>query len=101
MRLLAMAFATLVFSAGALAMPLLFPAPDGGHLVLVGSIQHLVRSDDPLSIERGGLIEVSNGCGYDTAVLAVKKQLIGQYELDVLAAHLELSEFCDSFLQPE
>lgn len=101
MRRLAMTFAILAFSAGALASPKLFPPPNGGHLVLVGSMQHLVRSDDPLSIERGEIIQVGNGCGYDTAVVEVSEQLIGHYKLNVLAAHLQIGEFCDSLLQPE
>ena len=101
MRRLAMTFAVLAFSAGSLASPAPFPPPDGGHLLLVGSVQHLVRSDNPLSIESGELIEVSNSCGYETAVVSVSKQLIGNYKLNVLAAHLQLDEFCDSLLQPE
>jgi len=102
MRRLGIALIFIALSGSALASrPVLFPLPNGGHLVVVASMRHLVRSDDPLSIEKGDLIEVSNGCGYDTAIVEVEKKLIGKYKFDILAAHLEVNEFCDSLLQPE
>jgi len=70
-------------------------------MLIVGRLEALARSDDPLAVADSNHIAISNGCGYDTAIVRIEEQLGPAYEHSEVAAHLELGEFCTSFLQQQ
>jgi hypothetical protein len=70
-------------------------------MLIIGRLEALARSDDPLVVAEGNRVVISNGCGYDTAIVRIEEQLGPDYELSEVAAHLELGEFCTSFLQQQ
>ncbi len=77
-----------------------FGSPEA--MIVVGRLEALARSDAPLSVTNGDRIVISNGCGYDTAVMRVRKKVdTAGYRQSEVAAHLELGEFCSSFLQDQ
>jgi hypothetical protein len=82
------------------ATPAESPFADRNVLVVQARLTALARSDNPLTVYRGDLIEISNSCGYDTAVVSVERVIAGDYDDAEIAANFVLGEFCESFLQP-
>jgi hypothetical protein len=82
------------------AAPTESPYSDRNVLVVQARLKALARTDNPLTVYREGVMEISTSCGYDTAVVSVRKVISGHYDDAEIAANLTLGEFCASFLQP-
>lgn len=97
----AILFGTLLATAFAVSADNLYAGfHSSSRILIVGHLESLSRTDRPFAIEReDGRLEISNGCGYDTAVVRVESRLGGKYDLPEMAAHLSLGEFCESILQ--
>lgn len=87
------------FLSSSLAAQDVDPFLDANAIVIHARLKAISRTDVPQPWYDGDRIEVSNSCGYDTAILEVKKVLLGEYKKKELSAHLTLGEWCKSILQ--
>ena len=93
------AILVLAFLSSSLAAQDVDPFLDANAIVIHARLKALSRTDALQPWYDGDSTEVSNSCGYDTAIVDVQEVLLGEYKQKKLSAHLALGEWCRSMLQ--
>lgn len=75
------------------------PFLDANAIVIHAHLKAISRTAALRQAYDGDRMDVSNSCGYDTAIMEVKEVLLGEYKQKELSAHLTLGEWCGSILQ--